>query len=162
MLGTGTRPAPGTMAGPAVQPTLDDVGTPLAAVTFVVVDLETTGGTPAAAAITEIGAVKVRGGEVLGEFQTLVDPGTPIPAFIATLTGITTSMVVGQPRIEEVSDLDDDSRTYPVITGDYRSVRGTWLPREVVPGTPVGKPTPVFTKLDDAIVEEELERLRQS
>ncbi len=102
MLGTGTRPTPGTMAGSGVQPTLDDVGTPLAAVTFVVVDLETTGGTPAAAAITEIGAVKVRGGEVLGEFQTLVDPGTPIPAFIATLTGITTSMVTGQPRIEEV------------------------------------------------------------
>ena len=39
------------------------------------VDLETTGGSPQEASITEVGAVKVRGGEVLGEFQTLVDPG---------------------------------------------------------------------------------------
>lgn len=85
-----------------VQLTLDEVGTPLAQVTFVVVDLETTGGSPASAAITEIGAVKVRGGEILGEFQTLVDPGVPVPAFIATLTGITTSMVRGAPRIEQV------------------------------------------------------------
>jgi DNA polymerase-3 subunit epsilon len=62
-----------------VQGTLDELGTPLGDVTFVVVDLETTGGSPAAAAITEIGAVKVRGGEVLGELQTLVNPGTPYP-----------------------------------------------------------------------------------
>ena len=47
--------------------------------TFVVVDLETTGGSPKDSAITEIGAVKVRGGSVLGEFQTLVDPGCAIP-----------------------------------------------------------------------------------
>ncbi|GIG38692.1 methionine--tRNA ligase [Cellulomonas phragmiteti] len=67
-----------------------------------------------------------------------------------------------QPRVEEVTDLDDDSRHYPVITGDYTAVRGTWQPRAVVPGTPIEKPTPIFTKLDDAIVEEELERLRQS
>ena len=66
-----------------------------------------------------------------------------------------------QPRIEEVTDLDDDSRHYPVITGDYTAVRGTWQPKAIVPGTKVDKPTPVFTKLDDAIVEEELERLRQ-
>lgn len=97
--------APGTAAAPAgtaVQPTLDDVGTPLSDVTFVVVDLETTGGTPADCAITEIGAVKVRGGQVLGEFQTLVDPGGPVPPYIQVLTGITTSMLVGAPRIETV------------------------------------------------------------
>ena len=86
----------------AIQPSLDDVGTPLSEVTFVVVDLETTGGTPADCAITEIGAVKVRGGEVLGEFQTLVDPGGPVPPFIQVLTGITTTMLVGAPPIEEV------------------------------------------------------------
>jgi DNA polymerase-3 subunit epsilon len=78
------------------------MGTPLSDVTFVVVDLETTGGTPAECEITEIGAVKVRGGEVLGEFQTLVDPGGPVPPFIQVLTGITTTMLVGAPRIEEV------------------------------------------------------------
>lgn len=89
-------------AAPGVQPTLDDVGVPLADVTFVVVDLETTGGRPGDSAITEVGAVKVRGGQVLGEFQTLVDPGGPVPPFIQVLTGITTSMLVGAPRIEQV------------------------------------------------------------
>lgn len=86
----------------AVQGTLDELGTPLSDVTFVVFDLETTGGSPAEHAITEIGAVKVRAGEVLGEFSTLVDPGGPIPPFISVLTGITDAMVVAAPRIEAV------------------------------------------------------------
>lgn len=86
----------------ARQTTLDDLGTPLAEVTFVVVDLETTGGSPRSAAITEIGAVRVRGGEVLGEFATLVDPGMPIPPYVAMLTGITDAMVHGRPRIDAV------------------------------------------------------------
>ncbi|QFG25797.1 DEDD exonuclease domain-containing protein [Actinomadura sp. WMMB 499] len=85
-----------------VQGTLDDLGTPLADVTFVVVDLETTGGSAADSAITEIGAVKVRGGEVLGELGTLVDPGGPIPPFITALTGITTAMVTAAPRMDSV------------------------------------------------------------
>ena len=86
----------------AVQGTLDDLGTALADVTFVVVDLETTGGSATASAITEFGAVKVRGGEVLGEFQTLVKPGEPIPPFIQVLTGITNAMVAQAPRIDSV------------------------------------------------------------
>uniref|UniRef100_UPI001263F10B DEDD exonuclease domain-containing protein n=1 Tax=Segeticoccus rhizosphaerae TaxID=1104777 RepID=UPI001263F10B len=85
-----------------VQATLDELGTPLADVTFVVVDLETTGGSPSGAHITEVGAVKVRGGEVLGEFQTLVNPAEPIPAFISVLTGITGAMVADAPRVATV------------------------------------------------------------
>jgi DNA polymerase-3 subunit epsilon len=84
------------------QATIDDLGTPLAEVTFVVVDLETTGGSPKDCAITEIGAVKVRGGQVLGEFQTLVDPGHEIPPYISVLTGITSMMVAAAPRIDTV------------------------------------------------------------
>jgi DNA polymerase-3 subunit epsilon len=83
-----------------VQGTFDDLGTALADVTFVVVDLETTGGSPADSAITEIGAVTVRAGELLGEFQTLVNPHLPLPPFIQSLTGITTAMVADAPRIE--------------------------------------------------------------
>ncbi len=94
--------APTGGTGRVSQPTLDDVGTRLADVTFVVVDLETTGGRPTDSAITEIGAVKVRGGQVLGEFQTLVDPGGPVPPYIQVLTGITTTMLVGAPRVAEV------------------------------------------------------------
>ena len=77
----------------AVQASFDELGRHLADVTFCVVDLETTGGSAEGGSmITEIGAVKVRGGEVLGEFQTLVNPRTDIPAFIAVLTGITPEM----------------------------------------------------------------------
>jgi DNA polymerase-3 subunit epsilon len=83
------------------QRTFDELGRPLRDLTFCVVDLETTGGSAAAGSmITEIGAVKVRGGEVLGEFQTLVNPHTQIPAFIAVLTGISNSMVSDAPPIE--------------------------------------------------------------
>ncbi len=72
-------------------------------VTFCVVDLETTGGSAAAGAkITEIGAVRVCGGEVEAEYGTLVQPGEPIPAFIAVLTGITDAMVADAPPIAAV------------------------------------------------------------
>ncbi len=81
---------------------IDDLDQPLSAATFVIVDLETTGGSPADAGITEIGAVKVRGGVVVGEFQTLVDPGTPIPPFITALTGISDSTVAGAPSLAGV------------------------------------------------------------
>ena len=57
------------------QRSFDDLGRPLAEVTFVVLDLETTGTSPATCAITEVGAVKVRGGELLGTFQKLIDNG---------------------------------------------------------------------------------------
>src|SRR5258708_7244461 len=82
-----------------VSARFDELGTPLSDVTCVVVDLETTGGSPHTCAITEIGAVKVRGGAVLGEFQTLVNPMTDIPPFIAVLTGITDAMVANAPPI---------------------------------------------------------------
>lgn len=84
------------------QPSFDDLEPRLSETTFVVVDLETTGGSSRSDAITEIGAVKVRGGEVLGEFSTLVDPGRAIPPQIVLLTGITDAMVVDAPREDGV------------------------------------------------------------
>ncbi|CAA9214342.1 MAG: DNA polymerase III epsilon subunit [uncultured Blastococcus sp.] len=84
------------------QVAIEELGSPLADVTFVVVDLETTGGSPKDSAITEIGAVRIRGGVVLGEFQTLVDPGCEIPPYISVLTGITSMMVAAAPRIGTV------------------------------------------------------------
>lgn len=84
------------------QLSLDDLGTPLSEVTFCVIDLETTGGSAEFCGITEIGAVKLRGGECIGTFQTLVNPGCAIPPQITILTGITHSMVLPAPRIEAV------------------------------------------------------------
>ena len=92
-MGTATPGAAG------VQATIDELGTPLRDVTFVVVDLETTGGAAEDCGITEFGAVKVRGGEVLGEFQTLVNPGAPIPPLVAVLTGITDRLVAAAPPL---------------------------------------------------------------
>ncbi len=88
-----------------VEPLAFDMSVSLRETTFVVVDLETTGGRASGDnhdAITEIGAVKVRGGEILGEFATLVDPGRSIPPQIVSLTGITTAMVSDAPKIEAV------------------------------------------------------------
>src|SRR5690625_32468 len=76
------------------------------------------------------------------------------------------SMISPQPRIEEVTDLDDDSLEYPIMTGDYRLAtdgeNGTvrpWRSQAIKPGTPVAAPSPIFKKLDDSIVEDELARL---
>ncbi|MFM7828841.1 MAG: exonuclease domain-containing protein, partial [Actinomycetota bacterium] len=69
-------------------------------VEFCVIDLETTGGSSEFDAITEIGAVKYRGGEEVGRFATLVNPGCAIPPFITVLTGISDSMVAGAPPVE--------------------------------------------------------------
>lgn len=88
-------------SGEVRQPSFDDLGQPLFDVTFVVVDLETTGST-GEDSITEIGAVKVRAGEVVAEFQTLVNPNGHIPALVAVLTGITNQMVATAPRLAQV------------------------------------------------------------
>jgi DNA polymerase III epsilon subunit family exonuclease len=82
-----------------LQTSLAELGTPLAGVTFCVVDLETTGGSPHEAAITEIGAMKVKHGEAVGTFQTLVNPGRPVPAFIRLLTGLTDSALADAPPV---------------------------------------------------------------
>ena len=72
-------------------------------VPFVVFDLETSGAAPSTgAAVTEIGALKVLGGEIVGEFQSFVDPGHHLSDFITSLTGITDEMLAGAPTIDQV------------------------------------------------------------
>ncbi|MEQ1606972.1 MAG: exonuclease domain-containing protein [Pyrinomonadaceae bacterium] len=69
---------------------------------FVVFDLETTGAKAPPCRITEIGAYRVKNGEVKDEFQTLVNPETPIPSFIEGLTGISDEMVADAPVFADV------------------------------------------------------------
>ena len=72
---------------------------------WVVVDVETTGGSPAAGhRITEVAAVRVSGGRVVGTYSTLVNPERRIPSVITSLTGITDAMVAGAPRFHEIAD----------------------------------------------------------
>ncbi len=80
----------------------DPLARSLRETTFVVVDLETTGGAPEGCGITEIGAVKICGGEELAEFATLVNPGQPVPPYITVLTGITEAMLLPAPPLPEV------------------------------------------------------------
>jgi DNA polymerase III subunit epsilon len=75
---------------------------PLGTLDFVVVDVETTGWSPDADGITEIGAVRVSGGQVRAEFAALVNPGRPIPPDIVELTGITDAMVALAPPVSAV------------------------------------------------------------
>jgi methionyl-tRNA synthetase len=63
----------------------------------------------------------------------------------------------GMPRIDEVDE--DGGPSYPVITGDYAAA-ARWESRPITPGTPLGTPVPLFTKLDPSIVDEELARLQ--
>ena len=65
--------------------------------TYVVVDLETTGLRPGSAQICEIGAVRVRGLEIVAEFETLVDPGVPLGPGIEALTGLSNRQLRGSP-----------------------------------------------------------------
>ena len=82
---------------------LDLATTALSDTTFVIVDLETTGASPKkGAAITEIGAVKVRSGEHLGNFESFVNPLSPIPEYITQMTGITDLMLAKAPVIDEI------------------------------------------------------------
>ena len=75
----------------------------LSETTFAVLDLETSGGSPRfGAGITEIGVVKVKGGQVLGTFQSFVDPGHSVPVFITQLTGISDEMLISAPFIDEI------------------------------------------------------------
>lgn len=88
----------GSGADPAADPLLD-------ALEYVVVDCETTGGSPGRGhRVTEIAAVRVdRAGLVRDEFRSLVNPGRPIPRSITRLTNITEEMVAGAPSFLELA-----------------------------------------------------------
>jgi DNA polymerase III epsilon subunit family exonuclease len=77
---------------------------PLSEIDFVVLDVEAIGARGVPARIIELGAYHVRSGKIIDEFQTLIDPGVPLPRFIAALTGISDEMLKGAPEFAEIVD----------------------------------------------------------
>ncbi|MBO0802948.1 MAG: hypothetical protein J2P25_07725 [Nocardiopsaceae bacterium] len=87
----------------SVQASADGIAhVPFADLEFAVVDVETTGWTPEDSGITEVGAVRIRQGQIVAEFTSLINPGTPVPEPITELTGISDQMLAPAPPIAAV------------------------------------------------------------
>ncbi|WP_067600540.1 methionine--tRNA ligase [Nocardiopsis listeri] len=100
--------------------------------------------------------------QLVQDANTLLTPFLPVAAnkVYAMLGG--TGTWTGMPRIESGHDTIGDSEEkvdYPVITGDYVDNDARWASTPIVPGTPLSRPEPLFTKLDPSVVDEELARL---
>lgn len=88
----------------SLTPGAEALGRPLPELAFAVVDVETTGGGHRAGhRITEVAVVEVRGGAIVDEWETLVNPGRPIPRSVERITGISTGMVQAAPWFEHVA-----------------------------------------------------------
>ncbi|WP_062077955.1 methionine--tRNA ligase [Demequina globuliformis] len=98
--------------------------------------------------------------QLVSDANTLLAPFLPHSAQKVHEALGGTGTFAPMPQMNEVEDLDLPDRHYPVIQGDYSAVANTWSRNEVVPGTPVAQPSPIFVKLDDSIVEDELARMR--
>ena len=95
--------------------------------------------------------------QCVADLNTILSPFLPFSANAVDVVLGGSGDVQPMPRLEEVEDLDGGAG-YPVLTGDYTTA-ARWARRAIEPGTPVAKPTPVFTKLDPAVVDDELARL---
>ena len=105
----------------------------------------------------------VRKGTILHvALQSVWDAKTLLTPFLPNSSQKVFEMLGGQgvwsgmPRIDEVSE---GERTYPVITGDYTTAQARWEHQPITAGTPLQRPVPLFPKLDQSVVEEELARL---
>ncbi|HWC24265.1 MAG TPA: methionine--tRNA ligase [Flexivirga sp.] len=86
--------------------------------------------------------------QAITDLNTMLAPFLPHSCNKVARVFGATGEFMPMPRIEQVSDLDDDSRGYPIITGDYAGTP-RWESRPVRVGAPVAKPTPIFAKLDE-------------
>jgi DNA polymerase-3 subunit epsilon len=103
---------------------------------LVFVDLETTGGSAAYDRITEVGIVRVRNGELVEEWSSLVNPERPIPAYIEAFTGISNAMVADAPRFGEIAARVREKLQGAVFVAhnarfDYSFLRGEFLKAEM-------------------------------
>ena len=95
--------------------------------------------------------------QAITDCRTLLAPFLPFSAQLVHEAFGGTGVVSPMPEIREVDDLDGGP-AYPVLTGDY-TAGSRWVSVPVVAGTVVGAPSPIFTKLDPSVVDDELARL---
>ena len=101
--------------------------------------------------------------QVVSDANTLLTPYLPASAQQVHETLGRTGEWAAMPRVEDVVDdmpvdpvgtgVPEKGRTYPVITGEYTAQQAHWGRTEMVPGTPLAKPTPIFAKLDPELAE---------
>ncbi len=147
---------------------------PLSNQPFVVVDLETTGGSAIYDRVIEVAAIRVRGGVVEDALDTLVDPCTGVPPFITRLTGISSPMLRGRPTVDRVlpalERLMDDaivvahnaSFDYAFLANAFKRTGVQWererlctlrLARRLLPGLPSYKLDSLCAHLDLSYVQ---------
>jgi methionyl-tRNA synthetase len=99
--------------------------------------------------------------QAISDCRTILSPFLPHSAQAVHEAFGGTGTVSPLPEIREVEDLDGGPG-YPVLMGDYRlgETLAAWESTPIVPGTVVPAPAPIFRKLDDSVVEEELARLK--
>jgi DNA polymerase III epsilon subunit family exonuclease len=133
-----TRPCPG--GGPFDPP----AETPLDALAFAVVDLETTGCRAGRDRIIEVGVAKVAGGRIVERWRQFVHPGRRIPPFVTRLTGIDDDMVLGAPPFGEVAGAVRDSLEGCVVVAHNAAFDGRFLEAELQAATGRGLERPVL------------------
>lgn len=94
--------------------------------------------------------------QAIADLNIMISPFLPASANAVDEVFGGAGEIAPMPRIDEVEDLDGGA-PYPIITGDYSAVPA-WQRAEITPGTPVAKPKPVFVKLDESVIDEELAR----
>ena len=87
--------------------------------------------------------------QVVSDANTLLTPFLPHAAQQVHEALGGTGVWAAQPEIREVNE--EGGPDYPVIMGDYAAEQATWASRPITPGTPLVKPTPLFTKLDEKL-----------
>lgn len=112
--------------------------------------------------LTRLGTILWTLAQVVSDLNLLLSPFLPFSANAVDKVMGGEGNVAPMPHIEEVEDLDvkaedGSARVYPIITGDYTSAP-KWERHAVTVGTPIAKPKPVFQKLDEDVVQEELDR----
>jgi len=114
----------------AIKP--DEIETqPLNEIDFVVVDVEAVSGRSIPTRLIEIGACRVRGGEISDEFEVLLNPDLPVPRFISALTGINDEMLSTAPRFADIAELWLEFAGDSIIVAHNSSFDLTLLNQEV-------------------------------